>query len=158
VSVIQPTSPNFNVEVTCNIDCSGSGESYILHGVFMWISWGLFSIVQIGSKRWFSSSYKIAYWTHVVGGSLITISTLAAFFIILRKFSWKLDLINLHRVSGFTFLLLAFIVVGFGITAHFMRYTNAEWNTKVVLILSKIHKFGAWTIICIGNIVCYIGI
>jgi hypothetical protein len=124
----------------------------------MWLSWGLFTIVQIGSKRWFSFSYKAAYWTHVVSGSLISIFTLGALITILRKFSWKLDLNNLHRVSGFTFLLLAFIVVGFGLIAHFMRYTDAEWNTNVVLILSKIHKFGAWTIICIGNIVCYIGI
>lgn len=61
-------------------------------------------------------------------------------------------------MSGFAFLILAFIVVGFGLAAHLMRYTEVEWNNKLVLIISKIHKFGAWTIICIGNIVCYIGI
>ena len=124
----------------------------------MWLSWGVFSIVQIGSKRWFSFSYKVAYWAHVVGGSLISLCTLGALIAVLKKLNWKLDLINLHRVTGFTFLILALIVVGFGLTAHFMRYTDTEWNTNLVLVISKIHKFGAWTIIGIGNIVCYIGI
>jgi len=39
-----------------------------------------------------------------------------------------------------------------------MRYTATEWNTNIVLVMSKIHKFGAWVIIGVGNIVCYIGI
>ena len=124
----------------------------------MWLSWGVFSIVQIGSKRWFSFSYNVAYWAHVVGGSLISLCTLGALIAVLKKLNWKLDLINLHRVTGFAFLILALIVVGFGLTANFMRYTDTEWNTNLVLIISKIHKFGAWTIIGIGNIVCYIGI
>ena len=138
-------------------DCTGP-ENYILHGVLMWLSWGVFTIIQIGSKRWFSFSYKVAYWAHVVGGSIISICTLGALIAVLKKLNWKLELINLHRVTGFTFLIMALIVVGFGLTAQFMRYTDTEWNTNLVLFISKFHKFGAWTIIGIGNIVCYIGI
>jgi hypothetical protein len=61
-------------------------------------------------------------------------------------------------VSGFTFFILALLVVGFGLVGHLMRYTDTEWNTNLVLIMNKVHKFGAWSIIGIGNIVCYIGI
>ena len=157
-SVTQPTRASFNIFVTCFEDCTGPEENYILHGVLMWLSWGVFTIIQIGSKRWFSFSYKIAYWAHVVGGSIISICTLGALIAVLKKLNWKLDLINLHRVTGFTFLIMALIVVGFGLTAQFMRYTDIEWNTNLVLFISKFHKFGAWTIIGIGNIVCYIGI
>jgi hypothetical protein len=116
----------------------------------MWVAWTVFSILQIGSKRWFSSSVTIAYYVHVIGGTVISILSVSSFIVVLQHFNWNLMLKNTHSVSGFTFLILALIVVSFGVLGNFMRYTDKEWDVNLVLTLNAVHKYGAWIIISLG--------
>ena len=122
----------------------------LVHGVLMWVAWTVFSILQIGSKRWFSSSVTIAYYAHLIGGTIISILSVSSFIVVLQHFNWNLMLQNTHTVSGFTFLCLALIVVLVGVVGHFMRYTDKEWDVNLVLTVNAVHKYGAWIIIALG--------
>jgi len=102
----------------------------LVHGVLMWVAWTVFSILQIGSKRWFSSSVAIAYYAHLIGGTIISILSVSSFIVVLQHFNWNLMLKNTHTVSGFTFLCLALILVSVGVVGHFMRYTDKEWDVN----------------------------
>jgi hypothetical protein len=56
----------------------------------MWLAWTVFSIIQIGSKRWFSSATAFAYYAHIVGGALVSLLSIGAIVLKLQNAGWKL--------------------------------------------------------------------
>jgi hypothetical protein len=108
------------------------------------------AIIQIGSKRWFSSSVVIAYYAHVISGSIIAVLTISSLIVVLQYFNWMLLFNSTHSITGFAFLILALIVIGVGVVGHFMRYTAEEWDVNLVLTINAVHKYGGWVIIAFG--------
>lgn len=149
------------VKSTSTVTTSGNGtptstttvapvSGTLVHGAIMWVAWTVFSVIQIGSKRWFSSSVVIAYYAHVISGSIIAVLTISSFIVVLQYFNWMLLFNSTHSITGFTFLILALIVIGVGVVGHFMRYTAEEWDVNLVLTINAVHKYGGWVIIAFG--------
>ena len=124
----------------------------------MWICWTLISLVQMGSKLWFRSSYEAAHYAHLIGGGLIGVMSLASLLLILRKKSWQLDLTTDHTMQGFIFLILLLIFIILGVVGHVMRYSKPEWDYNAVYWVNWFHIHGMHVLIPFAHVVCAFGV
>ena len=50
---------------------------FIIHGTVLWITWGVFALVQISSNRYMKGSQWDSYlWVHRIVGGMLVILTL----------------------------------------------------------------------------------
>jgi hypothetical protein len=124
----------------------------------MWTSWSALGLFQIGTRRWFRNYFKLAFWGHVFGGTAVLILTLSSLATILQSYGWSSWNYDMHTAGGFLMITLSLFVIGFGMLADHMRYGKKEWVTTQVLTISNIHKYGALSILGLGQLVISGGI
>lgn len=123
---------------------------YLVHGVVLWLCWGVFALVQIGSARYLKGSYPKTYMTvHTVSGSLITGVT--AFFSFYAQYglNWKI-LNNAHSYLAYPTLYGSVFVLCLGYMARFMLL-NAKWNTRLALTVTSLHRYLGHSVIVLGT-------
>ena len=126
---------------------------FILHGIMMWTTWGLFALIQIISQRHLKGTlWRQSFWVHAITGSLLY----------LIQFSFALYGSNLHygyrskqtsthsTVVTPTYTASALAVV-LGILVHIQAFLDKlEWNTKALIMIRLIHKFVGYLFIIGG--------
>ena len=122
---------------------------YNIHALLLWLLWSLFSIVLIGSARWWRHHPKVMATTHALIGSLIIGLTIwlgmrASFH--LKSKGMHLDA---HAISGLAILVSSIVPALTGGVVSHMR-THQTWKTKLLLKFRSWHKVTGYLMILIA--------
>ena len=129
--VTLPASSGFVLVNTYN-------TQFFQHGIIMWTSWFVVGIAMIFTNRWFPYLTNKSNFIHAFFGySIVIMNAYAAFSIISIN---GIKTTGLHNNLGLYcfFGLLVFAMTG---SATFIIRLKLQWNTKVIKIARKIHKF-----------------
>lgn len=155
---------NFDFTLAVDGTCSTSAAAgpsktpnkhFQCHGYMMWISWTLISMLQLWTNRYWVHHWKWRQPLHSVLGILAGILSLIAGIIAIKNTGgWYFD--YLHNASGIVFYFLTILLVLGGIVTLLNRkYLAKPWQTKSMLMGTKVHKyFGYLIIITVQIAVC----
>ena len=123
--------------------------SFFLHGLMLWMAWGLFSIFQVIVNRYSKGCMHGVYmWLHRIFGTLLMVLTFIFAIWAWRKMKWKF-LSNVHTYFVFPVLFMVFFVaVGGVFTRSMMR--RCKWRTKTALSIKRVHMTFAYFIVICG--------
>ena len=128
----------------------------IAHGCFMWITWTILGLVQLGTNRWYSYVTNRGQYIHAAFGFTILAMTMAVAFMLTYYIPFVINR-SIHTQFGFSMLIGVVIIVLLGIAAYYTKQ-NTEWNTKRVLLIRFFHRRVALAFILIGYLTLTLGI
>ena len=84
-------------------------------------------------------------------GTLLLITTLSAWIIVLKLANWKLLLKDFHTITGNITMLAGILVCLGGLFAGSLRiFAKMEWKTSLLLLFGKIHKIFGYSIVVLS--------
>ena len=131
---------------------------FLTHGVCLTLAWTLFALIQISSARYMKgTNWKSHMWIHIISGLFVTAVTITFALWALKKCEWYFIKDNPHAWAGvITLSCVAIISMGGIVTRYMLR--NLSWNTKLALMVKKIHKICAYLIILVALVAIWFGI
>ncbi|CDW84971.1 cytochrome b5-like heme steroid binding domain containing protein [Stylonychia lemnae] len=137
-------------------DASGEGYSeddsfdfYVYHGWLMWVSWGLFGLIQLASNRYLKMYWKVNMWVHRLSGSIIWILTLVFGFIAVSKADWEV-VNSLHTIIGFIVTITVTLIVLGGVFTRSMM-NRLRWKTHLILKIKFGHRMFGLALITLSQ-------
>ena len=125
----------------------------------MWSMWTLVGLTQIITGRYLKHAYKWRQLIHSMTGTLLLITTLSAWIIVLKLANWKLLLKDFHTITGNITMLAGILVCLGGLFAGSLRiFAKMEWKTSLLLLFGKIHKIFGYSIVVLSQITVSSGI
>jgi len=95
-----PTEIELSNIYTAPIDL-GFVKKFCLHGWLCWVAWGVLSLVQLFSSRYFKHFWRSYMWVHVVSGLGIVALTTAMCVVAFQEYDWyKISSDPLHVTIG----------------------------------------------------------
>ena len=112
------------------------------HGILLWITWTLFSLIQVYLTRYLKHRWRWNKVVHTILGTLSLAVLIAAGFLSLNAKDFKVSS-NLHDKVGLTMLILGLIYMFSGLSSIYVRlYLDVNWGkSKVVRYVGKVHKY-----------------
>ena len=123
----------------------------------MFVSWGIFGMVQIFSTRYLRAYWKTNMWAHRISGTFILIITIALGIVGIKNNGWILVGNSIHNVIGLIVFFATFFVAVGGVFAR-SRARRLEWKTKVIHRVKGIHKFFGRIMIILGQVSILTGV
>ena len=119
---------------------------YNIHALLLWICWTLFSIILVGSARWWKHHPKAMNFLHIVCGLTVIGLTIwlglrACFHLQIKGMHW-----DVHSVSGIAILVSSLIPFFTGVIMMYMRQ-KLKWKTKLLLKVRSCHKMMGYLMI-----------
>ena len=120
------------------------------HGIFMWVCWFIFGMVQVGTQRWWKKEWKYNGIAHMITGTLVCLGTLFSSADIIIRYGF--NRYNNHPWEySITFASFPIAVSGF-IDYYYMQ--NADWGTRKLRIIKKFHAIIGFAFVFIGIFIC----
>lgn len=110
-----------------------------LHGWMMWASWGLLSLIQIGTNRYLKHCWKLNMWIHRLAGTTMLFITFGFGIYGIKRLNWEIDSSTPHAVLGVICLSLVGIIFIAGIVARLLL-EKKRWATKLLLRVKMCHR------------------
>jgi len=133
-------------------------DFFLWHGVCLTIAWTLFALVQISTNRYMKgTNWKTHMWIHRISGLIITVVTLVFAFWALSKVGWKFLSMKPHAWAAVIVLSCVLLIVMGGVLTRSML-RRLVWNTKTALLIKRVHKIGAYSLIAVALVAIWFGI
>ena len=104
-----------------------ASEMYLIHGIGMWVAWGLLGLMQMVSNRYMKHHWTVAMWLHRISAGLIWSITVGMSFLAFDSESWSLKK-GIHPLMGVGILATVTLPILGGLFAR-SKIQNSRWNT-----------------------------
>lgn len=86
-----------------------------LHGVLMWFTWSVLSLVQLYTNRYAKHWWRYRHTVHNVVGVISLLLTIISLFVVLNWLGFAFYFDHWHNVSGTIFMILTILLMLGGI-------------------------------------------
>lgn len=126
-------------------------SSYYDHGLALGLTWFLVLLVNLASVRWFSHLWNKSIVVHAVTGWLITGITLGYVWSLPNGLHIHFHISEPHKFIGTLYVILIIPIAFTGLCSLLAR-KFVKWNTKVITLLRRTHKYATTALIIISLI------
>lgn len=123
----------------------------------MWVSWTVCGLTAFISSRYMGSLYEWRMLIHQVSGMTAIVGATMAVVSQFARNGWEL-VVTYHSVAGLITATQIPILAGLAFATYLLRYSTDEWNVKLVLTISDIHKYHGYTILGLSQITVTMGL
>ena len=138
---------------------SGEVKWFAIHGIVMWLCWGLFPLILIVTGRHLKFLFKIRMWLHIIFG-IATVATTVSYAIYIWKYKRTLNedgsIGSQHNFIAKIIFYWCIIHAVLGILSRLvMRFL--KWSSSIVFLMKFIHQWSAYLLIIWANYQLYTG-
>lgn len=134
---------------------SGVSDVYFIHGILLWVAWGILGLLQLASNRYLKHYWKASMWIHRISGIIIWGTTVAMAMWVIVEDNWKIKK-GLHPALGLGILIAVSLPALGGILSR-RTSDHSRWNTASFLKVKLGHKLFGYLILFVSQVALLLG-